>query len=170
MASKNKWRVRTFWQRFSLDNYSKEPTLRPDYMGNAEYEFGSFPAARAKVGALGDALTVRTVTDLPFDIEYYPYVRKGETALDKPTQFTFIGAAQDIDECLAALDGHIIDNKAGLLQSGRDSATLVWMVVDSNACSGGGYLVLNDSWIDELGLRDMVMEFVTQYFNITLPA
>lgn len=166
MTTQKQWPVRTFWQRFSLSTYRPD-VLTPDYMGNAEYEFGSFPAAKAKLLALGDAVEFRTV-EKPFKIEYYPYARKDETPLEKPTRFTFIGATQDIDKCLEKLQGQIIDNKAGLLQSGRDCATLLWLVVDPQARSDGGYLVLNDSWIDELGQREMVNEFLASYFNINM--
>ena len=168
MTTQKQWPVRTFWQRFSLSSYMEAPTLRPDYMGNAEYEFGSFPAAKSKLAGVLGRLEFRTL-DKPFKIEYYPYARDGEEPLDKPTRFTFIGAPDDLNACLDRLSGQTIDNKAGLLQSGRDSATLLWLVVDPQNRGDGGYLVLNDSWIDELGQREMVNEFLANYFGVVVP-
>ena len=168
MTMQKQWPVRTFWQRFSLSSYMEAATLRPDYMGNAEYEFGSFPAAMAKLRSKLGELEFRTL-DKPFKIEYYPYARKGEEPLDLPSRFTFIGATEDLDACLDRLSGQTIDNKAGLLQSGRDSATLLWLVVDPQSRSEGGYLVLNDSWIDELGQREVINEFLANYFGVVVP-
>lgn len=170
MTEKQKqWPVRTFWQRFSLDSYGDTPSLRPDYMGNAEYEFGSFPAAKSKLAGVLDRIEFRTLNK-PFKIEYYPSSYRGQTPLDKPTRFTFIGATEDLDACLEKLQGQTIDNKAGLLQSSRDSATLLWLVVDPQGrTDGGGYLVVNDSWVEELGLRDYVNEFLASYFGVQVP-
>jgi hypothetical protein len=161
--------VRTYWQRFSLDSHAGVSILRPDYMGNAEYEFGSFPAAKAKLQGNLEGLEFRTL-DQPFQIAYYPSSSCGQEPLAKPSRFTFIGAAEDLDACLKKLKGRPIDNKAGLLQRSRDSVTLLWLVVDPRRAGGGGYLVVNDSWIDELGLRDMVMEYVASYFGVVVPA
>lgn len=152
---------RTFWQRFSLSGN----VIRQDYMGNAEYEWGSVPNALKELRDNVDRLEVRKLTRLPFKFEYYP---SHPDQLAKPRRLTFIGTPERLDYVLGELEGKTLDNKAGLLRGHRSNATLIWLACEPNTGERGGYLVLNEDWIDELEMRDQVNEMLVNYFGINL--
>lgn len=154
---------RTYWQRFSLSR----DVIRQDYMGNAEYEWGSVPNALKEIRDAGSALEFRTLKKLPFKLEFYPDARDGRLAA--PKQFTFVGTTEKLDEILAGLAGKTLDNKAGLLQGHETNATLIWLACEPNTGERGGFLVINDSWVDALDKRDMVNEMLVNYFGVQIP-
>jgi hypothetical protein len=158
---------RTYWQRFSLSGYSApkgETRIAVDYMGNAEYEFGSFPRALKAIRALTQV--TRVTTPPPAEFDYYASTHDGEVPLVRPTQWTWIGDGEAIAQAIESLTGTVQDNKAGLIRGGRLSATILWMPVDPQNGPGPGFIVLNDSWIDETGNREYVEEYVQSYFGI----
>ena len=161
---------RTFWQRFSLSGYRMsgdyELTLRQDYMGNAEYEWGSVPNSLQELreAQAAGTLECRTLKKLPFKLEYYA---SGE-GLPRPRQLTFIGDSAKLDRMLEELEGKTLDNKAGLLQSHPTNATLMWLACEPNTGDRGGVVILNDSWIDQLDRRELVDAMLVNYFNINV--